>query len=77
MEFSKPVSNGNRPLNVQLFGFGITQIGQGNTMHAKGTMSQRRSLIRALLSLISRDNEEIMSRGPHGPRHGVPRAGAT
>jgi hypothetical protein len=35
MEFSKPVSNGNRPLNVLLFGFGITQIGQGNTMHAK------------------------------------------
>jgi hypothetical protein len=30
-----------------------------------------------MLSLISRDNEEIMSRGPHGPRHGVPRAGAT
>ena len=24
-----------------------------------------------LLSPISRDNQEIMSRGPHGPRHGV------
>jgi hypothetical protein len=28
MEFSKPVSNGNRPFNLLLFGFGITQIGQ-------------------------------------------------